>query len=87
MGTKLNQRERAEVAIVSGDVSMMRDVLYQAQNDPPLGESDGSMSPDQWMALRKLLDRHKNLVDARREASKLFDIKMSHVIPEDSSDE
>ncbi len=38
------------------DLAALRDVLDQAQNDPPAGFADGSMSLNHWNALRHTCD-------------------------------
>lgn len=50
--SKPTQRQRAEAALAAQDVDALDAVLGEAQNGPPDGAADGSLTEKQWNALR-----------------------------------
>jgi hypothetical protein len=48
-----------------GLVRDLEDVLERALNGPPLGEADGSISKEAWMALREIVKCCRTLQQSR----------------------
>ena len=71
----MKQLELAKVAIKNSDYALAREVLGRAQNRPPLGESDGSMTEAQWYALRDYLDACDLAKDAMLVAKRALGIE------------
>lgn len=42
------------------------DVLGRAQNGPPDGEADGSLTPEQWTTLRDFAEQTRGAINAIR---------------------
>lgn len=53
------QRELALRALHERNYARALEVLDDAQNEPPEGEADGSISGPEWTALRGLLSAHE----------------------------
>ena len=47
-----NQKERALQALDCYDINDLEQVIGEAQNRPPQGDADGSISEELWRALR-----------------------------------
>jgi hypothetical protein len=52
----VTQLQRALKAWDENDLDALQDVIAQAQNQPPLGEADGSICESTWYVLR---DAHR----------------------------
>lgn len=50
----------------------IENVLHQSQNDPPLGESDGSINARRFDLLRRLHDSCKSIIKAAKAAKEDF---------------
>lgn len=63
----MNQRDRAMNALYRSNLDLLRDIVGEAQNQPPLGCADGSIPEELWYILR---DAEK----AGREFKRLFNL-------------
>lgn len=60
---KPRQRELAKIAYDARDFVSLHRIVGEAQNYPPLGQSDGSISEPEWIALRDLVVAESRLRD------------------------
>lgn len=71
-GKKLTQKVRAAQCVAQMLTNKLAgrnlsDIIADAQNRPPEGEADGSISEDLWNALKKLHKAHVDFADAMDE--------------------
>lgn len=62
----MTQRERVLLAHAAGDWAEVAIVLGEAQNQPPEGMSDGSISQELWVAAKAMLNARRDFIEARR---------------------
>ena len=62
----VTQRERVVAALAAGDWSEAAVAIADAQNEPPLGAADGSISPEMWEAFAELRRARARFLRARR---------------------
>jgi hypothetical protein len=68
---KATQKERAEKAASDLDLAALRIVLNEAQNPPPDGTADGTLSDEQWTALNSVWIQASSLALTFAAAKKL----------------
>lgn len=70
----MTQRERGlEILTTRAPrLLVLGELLAEAQNEPPLGESDGSLSVPEWDALRRYHRTLREMGDAKNLALHLF---------------
>lgn len=73
--SKPTQREAAVFAYNEADFSRLRSLAEISQNAPPQGRSDGSISEDEWSALRELLDAERAFVEVCLKFSAIWKVK------------
>lgn len=64
-----SQRARAQILITSLNVNVLlatelADVLGEAQNEPPEGAADGTITPEAWEELRSIVEPLEKLIRA-----------------------
>lgn len=71
----MTQREQLLDALARADSAAAERILAEAQNEPPLGTADGSISQNEWTSTWDLAGVHALYMQARSRFMKVWRMK------------